>query len=109
MDLQLHAMTDPTRREILRYLKAGEQPAGAIAGQFEVSRPAISHHLGVLREAGLITMRRQAQSRLYALNDDAVNRLRKQFDAFWDEALPKLKAVVESRRKSGAALGRARD
>ena len=79
-----------------------------MAGRFDVTRPAISHHLGVLREAGLITMRRQAQSRLYALNDDAVNRLRKQFDAFWDEALPRLKAVVESRKKRGAARGRKR-
>ena len=105
MDSQLHAIADPTRRAILRHLRAGEQPAGAIAGLFDVTRPAISHHLSVLREAGLVTMRRRAQSRLYSLNDVAVDRLRLQFNQFWDDALPRLKAVVESRPRDGSAGG----
>lgn len=72
---------------------------------FDVTRPAISHHLSVLRGAGLVTMRRRAQSRLYSLNDAAVDRLRMQFNAFWDDALPRLKAVVESRSRKGNPEG----
>lgn len=69
---------------------------------FDVTRPAISHHLSVLRGAGLVTMRRRAQSRLYSLNDAAVDRLRMQFNAFWDDALPRLKSVVEARSRNGS-------
>lgn len=96
MDAQLRAITDPTRREILRQLSAGEQPAGAIASRFQVTRPAISHHLRLLCDAGLITVRRKAQSRLYAIDVAAVEQLRARFNAFWDDALPRLKSVVES-------------
>ncbi len=101
MDTQLRAINDPTRREILRRLSAGEQSAGAIASRFQVTRPAISHHLGVLRDAGLITVRREAQSRLYAIDIGAVNRLRARFNQFWDDALPRLKSVVESEHPTG--------
>ena len=96
MDAQLRALTDPTRREILRHLSLGELSAGEIAGSFQVSGPAISHHLRVLNKAGLVTMRKHAQSRLYAINVAAVMRLRARFNRFWDDALPRLKAVVES-------------
>ena len=100
MDTALRAVNDPTRRPILHQLAAGEQAAGAIARRFAVSRPAISHHLGVLREAGLVSVRRQAQSRLYSLNRAAAEKLRAQFNAFWDEALPRLKATVEADQAS---------
>ena len=96
MDAQLRAINNPTRREILRRLASGEQSAGAVAGHFRLTRPAISLHLGVLRDAGLITVRKQAQSRLYAINPVAVDQLRARFDQFWDDALPRLKTVVES-------------
>lgn len=102
-------MTDPTRRAILHHLAAGEQPAGVIAKRFAVSRPAISHHLGVLREARLVTVRREGQSRLYSVNADAVTRLREQFNAFWDDALPRLKAVAEGRKSSRGPGNRRRD
>lgn len=96
MDAQLRAITDPTRREILRQLATGEQSAGAIASRFQVTRPAISHHLSVLCDAGLITVRKQAQSRLYAIDVAAVTQLRARFEEFWDDALPRLKTMVES-------------
>ena len=96
MDAQLRAINNPTRREILRQLASGEQSAGAIAGHFRLTRLAISLHLGVLRDAGLISVRRQAQSRLYAIDTNAVDQLRVRFDRFWDDALPRLKSVVES-------------
>ena len=96
MDTQLKAITDSTRREILRRLAANEEvSAGAIASRFDVSRPAISHHLNVLLNAGLITVRREAQTRLYSIDAHAVARLRRWFDSYWDEALPRLKAAIE--------------
>jgi len=105
MDAQLRALSDPTRLEILRALARREQPAGEIAAAFPVSRPAISHHLRVLSEAGLVRMRRRAQSRLYSIDAEAVRELRSRFDRFWDGALPQLKAVVEAdqqaRRRAG--------
>lgn len=100
MNTQFHALADPTRLEILQRLRVGETQAGDIAAAFDVSRPAISHHLKVLVDAGLITMRRQAQSRLYSIDEQAVAKLRAQFNSFWDEALPRLKAVVEADQKA---------
>ncbi|RFU23099.1 ArsR/SmtB family transcription factor [Geodermatophilus marinus] len=64
----LAALADPTRRQLLALLRAGEQPAGELAGRFPVSRPAISRHLRVLREAGLVTCREDGRRRLYALD-----------------------------------------
>jgi DNA-binding transcriptional ArsR family regulator len=100
MDTQLHAIADPTRREILRQLSAGEQSAGAIAALFDVTRPAVSHHLRVLRDAGLISVRRKAQSRIYSLDAAALDQLRARFNQFWDDALPRLKSVVEANSRA---------
>jgi len=96
VDAQLRALSDPTRLAILRALLRGELQAGEIAAAFPVSRPAISHHLKVLSEAGLVRMRRRAQSRLYSVDAVAVRKLRARFNRFWDDALPRLQAVVES-------------
>ena len=96
MDTQLRALIDPTRRKILRQLAAGEKSAGGIAGQFDVTAPAISHHLKVLSEAGLVIVRRDAQSRMYSLDTRAIEELRERFNRFWDDALPRLKSIVES-------------
>ncbi|MCI0435593.1 MAG: metalloregulator ArsR/SmtB family transcription factor [Gemmatimonadetes bacterium] len=101
MDEQLKALSDPTRIAILRALLRGEAQAGDIAAAFPVSRPAISHHLRVLSEAGLIRMRRSAQSRLYSIDAEAIMRLRSQFDRLWHDALPRLKTAVESDQRSG--------
>ena len=64
----LAALADPTRREIVALLAAGEQGAGELAGRFAVSRPAVSRHLRVLREAGLVRVRVEGQRRVYALD-----------------------------------------
>ncbi|HEY7729302.1 MAG TPA: metalloregulator ArsR/SmtB family transcription factor, partial [Gaiellaceae bacterium] len=64
----LEALADPTRREIVDLLADGELDAGTIASRFPVSRPAVSRHLRVLREAGLVNVRPDAQRRLYALD-----------------------------------------
>lgn len=100
VDTQLRALADPTRLRILSALSRGELQAGQIAAAFPVSRPAISHHLRVLSEAGLVRMRRRAQSRLYSIDAAAVMELRARFDRFWDGALPRLKAVVEADRRA---------
>jgi DNA-binding transcriptional ArsR family regulator len=67
MDL-FEALADPTRREIVALLAAGERNAGDIAGRFNMKGPSVSRHLKVLRESGLITYRAQAQSRIYRLD-----------------------------------------
>jgi DNA-binding transcriptional ArsR family regulator len=64
----LTALADPVRRELVALLARGEMPAGELAGRFPVSRPAISRHLRVLREAGLVTARTEGRRRLYALD-----------------------------------------
>lgn len=69
------ALADPTRRRIVELLADGERPAGEIADQFDVSGPAISRHLRVLREAGVATYRRDAQRWVYALNPDKITEL----------------------------------
>ena len=71
----LAALADPTRRELLRLLSGGERSAGELAGPFAVSRPAISRHLRVLREAGLVHARTEGKRRLYALDPRPLREL----------------------------------
>ncbi|HEU4631069.1 MAG TPA: autorepressor SdpR family transcription factor [Gemmatimonadaceae bacterium] len=75
MNAAFRALADPTRREILRLLRDGPQPSGAIAARFESTWPTISRHLGVLREAGLILAERQGQQIVYELNTTVVEDL----------------------------------
>lgn len=93
-----HALADSTRREILDLLRTAERPAGEIAERFPVSRPAISRHLRVLREAGLVTHRKEAQSRLYRLAPEALREVDHWLDryrAFWSARLQDLRRYVE--------------
>jgi len=69
------ALADPTRRRIIESLADGESAFGTLAGQFEMSRPAVSQHLKVLREAGLVSVRKDAQRRIYRLNADGLGEL----------------------------------
>jgi DNA-binding transcriptional ArsR family regulator len=66
------ALSDPTRREILRLLSSGEKTAGEIAERFDMTKPSVSHHFAVLKEAGLIRSRREGQQIIYALNTTVV-------------------------------------
>ncbi len=96
MQDQFDAISEPRRREILHLVKGRELAAGAIAAAFEdVSRPAISQHLRVLRECGLIKERRVGTSRLYRVDPSGFKDLRQFFSAFWDERLELLKEEVE--------------
>ena len=68
LNLAFKALADPTRREILKMLQAGDLSAGEIARNFSMSKPSISHHLGVLKQAGLVIDERQGQNIVYSLN-----------------------------------------
>lgn len=67
-DKTFRALSDRTRRDILRLLRAGDLSAGEIAAQFEMTKPSISHHLNILKEAGLVTDERKGQNIIYSLN-----------------------------------------
>ncbi|MCH7984626.1 MAG: winged helix-turn-helix transcriptional regulator [Chloroflexi bacterium] len=96
MEAALKAMSDPTRREILRLVQNEEMPAGAIASNFPVSRPAISQHLAVLKTAGLIDERRSGAKRLYRTRVAGMAELKAFLEMFWDVRLERLKAAVEA-------------
>ena len=95
-DAQLDALGDATRRAILARLLAGPLPVGELARGFPVSRPAISQHLRVLKDARLVTDRAAGTRRMYALNPAAFDSLREHFDHFWSQALAAFKKKVET-------------
>ena len=90
------ALADPTRRAVLELLRRGPRPVGDIARDLPVSRPAVSQHLRVLKEAGLVTERRDGTRRLYRIDPDGLAALLDYFDDFWNEALAAFKAAAES-------------
>lgn len=96
MGLALKAIAEPRRQEILRLVWSQERAAGEIAQHFQVSRPAISKHLRVLREAGLVEERRMGTQRLYRARAESLLELRRFLDSFWDEGLLSVKQAVES-------------
>lgn len=94
---QLDALGDPTRRAILERLLNGPQPVGELAREFPVSRPAISQHLRILKNAHLVVDRPSGNRRMYELNPAGVEALRAYFDRFWDHALAAYKRAAERR------------
>jgi DNA-binding transcriptional ArsR family regulator len=92
---QAAAIADPIRRRVLELVRDHEVPAGELAAQFPVSRPAVSRHLRVLREAGLVRERRLGKLRLYRANPAALAELRDWLEAYWDARLDALKEVAE--------------
>src|SRR5437016_3683795 len=93
----MSALGDPTRRAILARLLKGPLPVGELARGFPVSRPAISQHLRVLKDAHLVVDRAAGTRRVYALNPDAFDSLREYFDHFWTQALAAFRKRVEAR------------
>ncbi len=97
MEAALKALAEPRRREILRLVWSEELPAAAIAARFtEVTRSAISQHLGVLREAGLVVERREGTRRLYRSNHHEMAKLRSFLDDYWTNGLERLRDVAEA-------------
>ena len=97
----LTALADPTRRRVFERLKSGPKAVGAIARGLPVSRPAVSQHLKVLKEAGLVADRPEGTRRVYYIDPDGLAALRKWLDQFWDEALAAFAAEVEISREKG--------
>jgi DNA-binding transcriptional ArsR family regulator len=83
----LAALADPMRRSVFERLMDGPQPVGRIALGLPVSRPAVSQHLKVLKEAGLVTDRAEGARRVYAIDPKGLAELRRYLDQFWTEAL----------------------
>jgi DNA-binding transcriptional ArsR family regulator len=98
----MNALGDPTRRAIFERLSRGPRPVGELADGLPVSRPAVSQHLRVLKEAGLVTERRDGTRRIYGLAPDGLAELRATFERFWTEALAGFKAVAEQTKGDGA-------
>jgi DNA-binding transcriptional ArsR family regulator len=99
----IQAMSDPTRFAILHLVRRRELAAGEIARKFDVTRPAVSQHLRILRRAGLVTERRVGTRRFYAFRPEGLGELRSFVESFWDLRLLRLKRAaeaVERRRKS---------
>ncbi|MBV8290199.1 MAG: winged helix-turn-helix transcriptional regulator [Hyphomicrobiales bacterium] len=92
----LAALADPTRRRVFERLKSGPKAVGAIARGLPVSRPAVSQHLKVLKEAGLVADRPEGTRRVYYIDPNGLGALRKWLDQFWDEALAAFAAEVET-------------
>jgi DNA-binding transcriptional ArsR family regulator len=95
MENALRALSDPGRRRILSLVRDEEHSAGEIAAEFTVSWPAVSQHLRVLREAGLVTERREGTRRLYRARPEGLDEVRAFLDEFWDVKLERLKREVE--------------
>ena len=83
----LYSISDSTRRSVLECLRSGPQSVGAIAAGLPVSRPAVSQHLKVLKEAGLVKDRPEGTRRVYYIDPDGLGELRRWLDQFWDDAL----------------------
>ena len=101
MDAALKAIAEPRRREILRLVWVTERSAGDIAAHFDVTRPAVSQHLTVLKEANLVTERRDGTRRLYRARRDTVADLRKFLDNYWTDGLDRLRDAAEAHERKG--------
>ncbi|MGH2967966.1 MAG: metalloregulator ArsR/SmtB family transcription factor [Solirubrobacteraceae bacterium] len=94
-----HAIAAPRRRQILRLVRDGELSAGEIAAHFDVTRPAISQHLRVLKDAELLAERRDGPRRLYRARPEGLAELRAFVEDFWDGGLHHLKAAAEAEER----------
>ena len=103
----MKALAEPRRRAILRLVREGEMTAGQIASRFEVTRPAISQHLAVLREAGLLAERREGTRRIYRLRPEGLEQLRAFIEDMWEEGLRSLKREAEAEERGRRGAGRA--
>jgi DNA-binding transcriptional ArsR family regulator len=109
VDLVARAIAEPRRRQILALVRERELSAGEIAANFDVSRPAISQHLQVLRGAGLLSERRQGTSRLYQARPEGMAGLRDFMNDFWTDRLERLRLAAELEQQRRDKRGKRRD
>ena len=95
----LDALGDPTRRSIFESLRSGPHSVGELAEGLPVSRPAVSQHLRVLKEAGLVSDSKDGTRRVYRIEADALRQVRDYFDGFWSEALERFREAA--RKETG--------
>jgi DNA-binding transcriptional ArsR family regulator len=93
------AVADPTRRAVLEYLLGKPHNVNELADHFDVSRPAVSKHLRILKDARVVREKRDGRNRIYELNPDGLNALREYFDQFWAQALDAFKREAEKPAK----------
>ena len=101
MEAALRAIVEPRRRKILQLVSAEELSAGEIASHFDVTRPAISQHLTILKGAGLLTERRAGTRRLYRSRPEGLDELHSFLDGFWTARMDQLKAAAEEAEAKG--------
>jgi DNA-binding transcriptional ArsR family regulator len=95
----LDALGDPTRRAVLELIRGGARAVGEIAGELPVSRPAVSQHLHVLKEAGLVRDRKDGTRRLYSVDPEGLEALRGYLEGFWGAALEAFKDRADDREE----------
>jgi DNA-binding transcriptional ArsR family regulator len=101
----IEVIAEPRRREILRLVWDTELSVNALVSQLDVSQPAVSQHLRVLREAGLVSVRRDGTRRLYRSRPEALGELRAYMEAYWHDGLARLKREAELEERKGDARG----
>ena len=96
----LSALADPTRRLVLETLARAPSPVGVLAGQLPVSRPAVSQHLRVLSDAGLVQVRGEGTRRIYAVRPEGLAELRAYLDRFWDDVMSRFAEAAQAEEMS---------
>src|SRR5712692_6495405 len=100
MEAMLKAIAAPRRRHILSLVRDGELSAGEIAAHFDVTRPAVSQHLNVLKEAGLVSERRNGTRRFYRARPEGLVQLKAFLEEIWDDRLEEIKSEAEREERS---------
>jgi DNA-binding transcriptional ArsR family regulator len=95
----IHAIAEPRRRDILYLVRNGELTSSAIASHFEITAPAISQHLKVLEESGLVVVRRAGTKRYYSIRREGFAEIKQYIDRFWDDSLLLLKEAAEEEER----------
>lgn len=95
----IFALAEPRRRDILHLVRDGELTSSAIASRFDISAPAVSQHLKVLEEAGLVAVRRAGTKRFYQIRREGFAELLQYIESYWDDSLARLKAAAEEEER----------
>jgi DNA-binding transcriptional ArsR family regulator len=90
------ALGDPNRRAIVELLRAGDRSVGELAGELPISRPAVSRHLRLLKQAGLVADRAEGRRRLYRLDDEGIAAVREYLEHVWGEAVARFRLAAEN-------------
>ena len=101
LDQVFFALSDPTRRQVLEHIRLEPESVGNIAERLPVSRPAVSQHLKILKDAHLVTEERRGTRNIYSIDPDGIAALRDYFNDYWGLALDRFKTFAEETAKSG--------